>query len=126
MFYTNTFATYGGKRWICPNTDTIELSNYLTMLELDIYSCSKSKIQDEGRDTMTPYASEDEECLNDGVIPADLGLFEVSTMLVSDTFNPKIYHEKGFIQTTSRFDGEYQIGPNGNYINRVQLNDYSY
>ena len=86
MFYTNTFAN---SSWICPNTADIQLNNFTAYFEADVYSCSYSKeVDDQLGHYMTPYADEDEECMDSGTIPAQLDKFYVSTMVVSDTFNP--------------------------------------
>ena len=64
---------------------------------------------------MTPYASEDEDCKDDDDLPDIVDRFEVSTMLVADTFNPYTYHETGYVQSSTRFDGDYLISPKGFY-----------
>ena len=114
FFFTNTFA---GSLWICPNTTEVELNNSLTYLFANVYSCSTSQSYDEGSESMTPYADADEACRDDGVIPEDNGRFSVYTMMVADTFNPYIYYDSGFVQTTTRFDGQYYIDSDGYYVN---------
>ena len=59
---------------------------------MDVYPCSKSKARDEGKTNMTPYADDDEECLDEEAFPDHLDEFRVSITLVSDTFNPYSYH----------------------------------
>ena len=93
---------------------------------MNAYSCSASQLLDRESDSMTPYASEDEQCEDDGVIPENNSRFEVLTMMVADTFNPYIYHDSGLVQTTTRFDGEYFITPDGTYINQATLKNDSW
>ena len=48
-------------------------------------------------------------------------------MVVSDTFNPYTFHESGTVQTTTRFDGDYDINRQGNYYYAINLkNDTVY
>ena len=117
MFYSNTFAD---SDWICPDITSIELQRYDVFFTMDVVPCSFSKELDEGQETMTTYvANQDEECI--GFSSDQLPYFTVKTMLVSDTFNPYIYHKTGQVQSTTRFSGEYSINKNGRYEDKVNL-----
>ena len=36
-------------------------------------------------------------------------------MMISEVFNPYIYHETGDVQVTTRYDGQYWVDLSGNY-----------
>ena len=37
-------------------------------------------------------------------------------MLISDNFNPYTYYDTGYVDVTTRFDGQYSVDGLGNYI----------
>ena len=121
MWYTKNFND-NSLLWICPNTTTIQVSNVLKKLYVQIYSCSQSKHLDENEGDMTTYVDDqDEVCEDEGVIPDNLTKFWVTTMLPQKVFNPYYYYEKGTYQTSTRFEGNYHISLSGDYVNTVFL-----
>ena len=85
---------------------------------MTINSCGASEYFDYVDET-SPYS--DVECSYETDFYDRVSNTTFYTMMISDTFNPYKYYNTGEVQTSTRFDGRYTIGPEGNYLNAVTL-----
>ena len=115
LWYTKTFER---STMVCPNTTTIELGGSRISLAASVLSCERSELYDD-HEGLTPYS--DRDCYSNTQTQQYVGEYDVRTMMISDSFNPYQYYDTGDVQTTTRFDGQFYIDTEGNYINSVQL-----